>query len=353
MELTTVWFALIAILWIGYFTLEGFDFGVGILLPVLAKDEQEKRVLYNTIGPLWDGNEVWVLTAGGATFAAFPEWYATLFSGFFLPLLLILVALIVRNLAFDYRGKKDSAVWRANWDKAAIVGSFLPALLWGVAFANIVAGVPMKANPGGHGALFDGNLFTLLNPFGLLGGLVTLSLFTTHGAMFVALKTDGEIRHRARALSVKLGLVTAVLAVIFLVWTVAKDGWNLMPIVLFALAAVALLAAIFMATKGREGWAFIGTFATIALAVAGLFWVLFPAVMPASNDAALSLMAAHDPATGVSAASSQYTLTVMTWVAVIFTPIVLIYQAWTYWVFRKRIATHHIPAVDVPEGLSV
>ncbi len=351
MELTTVWFALIAILWIGYFTLEGFDFGVGMLLPVLAKDEQEKRVLYNTIGPLWDGNEVWVLTAGGATFAAFPEWYATLFSGFFLPLLLILVALIVRNLAFDYRGKKDDDSWRANWDKAAIIGSFLPALLWGVAFANIVAGVPMTKNPAG-GVLFDGTLFTLLNPFGLLGGLVTLTLFATHGAMFVALKTDGEIRHRARALSVKLGLVAAVLAVVFLVWTLIKSGWEIPALVLFALAAVSLLAAIFMATKGREGWAFVGTFVTIALAVAGLFWVLFPAVMPASNDAALSLMAAHDPGTGISAASSQYTLTVMTWVAVIFTPIVLIYQGWTYWVFRKRIATHHIPAVDVPESVS-
>lgn len=339
MELTTIWFALIAILWIGYFTLEGFDFGVGMLLPVLGKDEQEKRVLYNTIGPLWDGNEVWVLTAGGATFAAFPEWYATLFSGFFLPLLLILVALIIRNLAFDYRGKKDSDSWRANWDKAAIVGSFLPALLWGVAFANIVAGVPMRANPSGFGVLFDGTLFTLLNPFGLLGGLVTLTLFATHGAMFVALKTDGAIRVRARELSVKLGLVAAVLAVIFLVWTLIKSGWELPALVLFALAAVSLLGAIFMATKGREGWAFVGTFLTIALAVAGLFVVLFPAVMPASNDPALSLMTGHNPAVGISAASTTYTLTVMTWVAVIFTPIVLIYQGWTYWVFRKRIAT--------------
>lgn len=352
MELTTIWFALIAILWIGYFTLEGFDFGVGMLLPVLGKDEQEKRVLYNTIGPLWDGNEVWVLTAGGATFAAFPEWYATLFSGFFLPLLLILVALIIRNLAFDYRGKKDSDSWRANWDKAAIVGSFLPALLWGVAFANIVAGVPMRANPSGFGVLFDGTLFTLLNPFGLLGGLVTLTLFATHGAMFVALKTDGAIRVRARELSVKLGLVAAVLAVIFLVWTLIKSGWELPALVLFALAAVSLLGAIFMATKGREGWAFVGTFLTIALAVAGLFVVLFPAVMPASNDPALSLMAGHNPAVGISAASTTYTLTVMTWVAVIFTPIVLIYQGWTYWVFRKRIATHHIPDVDVPASVS-
>ena len=205
MELTTVWFGLIAILWIGYFTLEGFDFGVGMLLPVLPRDEKEKRVMYNTIGPVWDGNEVWVLVAGGATFAAFPEWYATLFSGFYLPLLLILAALIVRNLAFDYRGKKDDDTWRRNWDYAAIFGSYLPAVLWGVAFANIVAGVPIDENKE-----FTGNLFTLLNPYGLLGGLVTMTLFLTHGAMFLALKTDGDIRHRARALSVKLGLVAAV-----------------------------------------------------------------------------------------------------------------------------------------------
>jgi cytochrome bd ubiquinol oxidase subunit II len=331
MELSTVWFILIAVLWIGYFTLEGFDFGVGMLLPVLAKDEKEKRVMYNTIGPVWDGNEVWVLTAGGATFAAFPEWYATLFSGFYLPLLLILVALIVRNLAFDYRGKRDDDTWRKNWDMAAIFGSYLPALLWGVAFANIVAGVPIDADKE-----FTGNLFTLLNPFGLLGGLVTLTLFLTHGAMFVALKTDGDIRHRARALSVKLGLVTAVLAVVFLLWTEVKAKWEVMPLVLFLLAAVALLAAIFMAFKGREGWAFIGTFVTIALAVAGLFWVLFPNVMPSTTDAAFSL-------TTTNASATDYTLKVMTIVACIFTPIVLVYQAWTYWVFRKRVTTAHIP----------
>ena len=331
MELTTVWFILIAVLWIGYFTLEGFDFGVGMLLPILAKDEKERRVMYNTIGPVWDGNEVWVLVAGGATFAAFPEWYATLFSGFYLPLLLILVALIVRNLAFDYRGKRDNASWRARWDAAAIFGSYLPALLWGVAFANIVAGVPIDADKE-----FTGNLFTLLNPFGLLGGLVTLTLFLTHGAMFIALKTDGDIRHRARALSIKLGFVTAVLAVIFMVWTLVKADFEAMAVVFFALAAVSLLAALFAALKGREGWAFIGTFVTIATAVAGLFWVLFPNVMPSTTDAAFSL-------TTTNASATAYTLKVMTIVAVIFTPIVLAYQAWTYWIFRKRIATQHIP----------
>jgi cytochrome d ubiquinol oxidase subunit II len=333
MELTTVWFTLIAVLWIGYFTLEGFDFGVGMLLPVLAKDDTERRVLYNTVGPVWDGNEVWVLVAGGATFAAFPEWYATLFSGFYLPLLLILLALIVRNLAFEYRAKKDDDTWRRNWDLSLTIGSFVPALLWGVAFANIVAGVPIDRHKE-----FTGNLFTLLNPFGLLGGIVTLLLFATHGAMFIALKTDGEIRQRARALSVQVGLAAAVAAVVFLVWTQAKTG-SASSGVAFVLAALALVSGIFAAWKGREGWAFIGTFVTIALAVAGLFLALFPNVMPSTTSDAFSL-------TTTSASATHYTLTVMTWVAVIFTPVVLVYQGWTYWVFRKRLATHHIPVAQ-------
>jgi cytochrome bd ubiquinol oxidase subunit II len=335
MELTTVWFGLIAVLWIGYFCLEGFDFGVGMLLPVLARNDTERRVMYNSVGPVWDGNEVWVLVAGGATFAAFPEWYATLFSGFYLPLLLILVGLIVRGLAFEYRAKRDNDQWRARWDLALIVGSVIPALLWGVAFANIVAGVPIDADKE-----FTGNLFTLLNPFGLLGGLVTLTLFATHGALFVALKTDGDIRHRARDLAVRIGAVAAVLAVVFLVWTQIKTGTPVTA-VLFVLAALALVGGLVAARAGMEGWAFLGTFVTIALAVAGLFVGLFPDVMPSSTDAAWSL-------TTTNASATPYTLGVMTWVAAIFTPIVLLYQGWTYWVFRKRIAVHHIPTASTP-----
>ena len=334
MELTTVWFILIAVLWIGYFTLEGFDFGVGMLLPVLARDDTERRVMINTIGPVWDGNEVWVLVAGGATFAAFPEWYATLFSGFYLPLLLILVALIVRGLAFEYRHKRDEAHWTARWDLALIVGSFVPAVLWGVAFANIVHGVPIDADKE-----FTGTLFTLLNPFGLLGGLVTLTLFLTHGAMFVALKTTGEIRLRARELSVRLGAVAAVVAVVFLVWAQIDTG-SLGSAVLFVLAAAALVAGTNLAHLGREGWAFVGTFATIALAVAGLFVALFPDVMSTTLADGVSL-------TTTNASATAYTLKVMTWVAVIFTPIVLGYQSWTYWVFRRRIGTHHIPTAEL------
>jgi len=334
LELTTIWFCLIALLWMGYFVLEGFDFGVGMLLPWLAKDDRERRVLINTIGPVWDGNEVWLLTAGGATFAAFPEWYATLFSGFYLPLFLILIALIVRGVAFEYRHQRPGATWKGWWDRAVIVGSYVPALLWGVAFANIVAGVPIDAEKE-----FTGSLLTLLNPLGLLGGLVTLSLFWTHGAMFVALKTDGEIRHRARALAVRSGVVAAVLAVAFLLWIQVETG-SLGSAVLFAVAAACLVAGIAAAAVGREGWAFTGTFVTLALAVAGLFVALFPDVMPSTTDPAYSL-------TVTNAAATEYTLKLMTVIALVFTPIVLIYQAWTYWIFRKRISTHHIPEAEL------
>ncbi|MEO9325245.1 cytochrome d ubiquinol oxidase subunit II [Nocardioides sp. C4-1] len=334
MELTTVWFAVIAFLWVGYFALEGFDFGVGMLMPVLARDDRERRVMINTIGPVWDGNEVWVLVAGGATFAAFPEWYASLFSGFYLPLLLILLALIVRGLAFEYRHQRPDASWQAWWDRAIIVGSFVPAVLWGVAFANLARGVPMDADHEVTASLLD-----LLNPFALLGGAVTLLLFLTHGAMFTALKTDGEIRHRARALAVRFGIAAAVAAVAFLVWAQAITGTPVSAVV-FAAAAVALLLAVAAASRGREGWAFAGTFVTIALAVAGLFVAMFPDVLPSTTDAAYSL-------TTTNAAATPYTLQIMTWVAAVFTPLVIGYQAWSYWVFRKRIAVHHIPTDEL------
>lgn len=330
MELTTVWFILIAVLWIGYFTLEGFDFGVGMLLPVLARNDTERRVMINTIGPVWDGNEVWLLVAGGATFAAFPEWYATLFSGFYLPLLLILLALIVRGVAFEYRAKRDDDRWRAGWDWSIIIGSFVPALLWGVAFANILRGVPIDAD-----LEYVGGFFNLLNPYALLGGLTTLGLFLTHGALFIALKTDGEIRHRARALAIPSVVVTAVLAVAFLAWTQQQTG-TAGSAIAFVLAAVGLVSAGLWARAGREGWAFLGTFLAIGFAVGGLFLALFPDVMPTTLSDGTGL-------TTTNAAATSYTLKIMTWVAVVFTPIVLLYQSWTYWVFRKRIAVHHIP----------
>lgn len=352
MDLAVVWFILIAVLWIGYFCLEGFDFGVGMLLPFLGKGrdaedtERRKRVMLGAIGPHWDGNEVWLLTAGGATFAAFREWYATLFDGFYLALLLILVALIVRNLGFEYRGKGETAGWRANWDKIIVFGSFLPALLWGVAFANIVGGTPLRinANELGRSVEFAGNLFTLLNPHALVGGLTTLFLFLTHGAIFIALKTDGDIRHDARALAGKLGLVAAVLAVVFLTWTNMITGNKIAAWVFTLLAAVALVAGLVANKAGREGYAFLGTFLATAFAVGSLFLMLFPHVMPSTLDPSATLTTLRD-GSAFYAANGDVTLQIMTVVALIFTPIVIAYQAWTYWVFRRRLSTKHIPDV--------
>ncbi|MEV7281861.1 cytochrome d ubiquinol oxidase subunit II [Streptomyces sp. NPDC093111] len=329
MELHDVWFVLIAVLWIGYFFLEGFDFGIGVLTKLLARDRTEKRVLINTIGPVWDGNEVWLLTAGGATFAAFPEWYATLFSGFYLPLLIILLCLIVRGVAFEYRAKRSEEKWQRNWEQAIFWTSLVPAFLWGVAFGNIVRGVKIDREMEYVGTFWD-----LLNPYALLGGLVTLTLFTFHGAVFASLKTLGDIRTRARALALKLGLVTAVLALVFLIWTQVDngDGWSLLALVI---AAVCLVGAIGAIKIGREGWSFALSGVTIAAAVAMLFLALFPNVMPSSLDPAWSL-------TVTNASSSPYTLKIMTWCAAIATPLVLLYQSWTYWVFRKRIGTQNI-----------
>jgi cytochrome d ubiquinol oxidase subunit II len=315
---------LIAVLWCGYFVLEGFDFGVGVLLPVLGRDDTERRVLINTIGPVWDGNEVWLLVAGGATFAAFPQWYATLFSGFYLPLFLVLVALIVRGVAFEFRGKRTGARWRRGWDTAITAGSLIPAVLWGVAFADIVRGVPID----GHHE-YAGGILNLLNPYALLGGLTTLALFTAHGALFLALKTTGGIRDRARRTALATGAAAAGLAVAFLVWTQVLRGGPA-SLALSAVAAAALVAGLAAAWSGREGWAFTGTAVTVVATVAALFTALFPDVMPSSLSPAWSL-------TTTNAASTPYTLTIMTVVAVVFTPLVLLYQAWTYRVFRQRI----------------
>ena len=351
MDLPTFWFILIGVLWIGFLTLEGFDFGVGMLLPVLGKEgglngspdvtsdeaEKRRRVLLTTIGPHWDGNEVWLLTAGGATFAAFPHWYATMFSAFYLPLLLVLVALIVRNMGFEYRHKRDNAQWRRNWDLAIIGGSFLAPLLVGVALTNVVRGLPLElpegAAPGA--SEFTGSLLTLLNPMSLLGGLVIVALSLTHGAFFTALKTTGSIRDEARSFATLAGLVTAVLAVVLLLWLGLTQGsvWSWLTTVL---AAVALLTGIWWNVRGAEGKAFTATAVTIAAAVTTYFIVLFPNVMPSTLNPEWSL-------TIENAASSPLTLKIMTGAALVFTPIVLGYTVWTYWVFRKRLSTAHIP----------
>ena len=330
MSLPDVWFVIIAVLWTGYFFLEGFDFGVGVLTKLLARDERERRVLINTIGPVWDGNEVWLLTAGGATFAAFPDWYATLFSGFYFPLLAILVCLILRVVAFEYRAKRDSESWKRRWEHTIFWTSLLPAFLWGVAFANIVHGVPINAEKN-----FTGTVLTLLNPYALLGGLTTLALFTFHGSVFTSLKTVGDIRGRARTTATWTGLVTAGLALAFLILTQVHSGdsWSLAATVV---AVVFLLAAIGLIVRGREGWSFLCSGVTVVAVVAMLFLSLFPDVMPSTTDPAYSLTVSN-------AASAHYSLTIMTWVAGIATPVVLLYQSWTYWVFRRRIGVQHIP----------
>ncbi|MDL5202583.1 cytochrome d ubiquinol oxidase subunit II [Streptomyces sp. ALI-76-A] len=332
MELHDVWFVLIAVLWTGYFFLEGFDFGVGVLTKVLARNRPERRVLINTIGPVWDGNEVWLLTAAGSTFAAFPEWYATLFSGFYLPLLVILVCLIVRGVAFEYRVKRSEENWQRNWEHAIFWTSLISAFLWGVVFGNLVRGVKIDRN-------FDyvGGFWDLFSPYALLGGLVTLTLFTFHGAVFTALKTVGDIRERARKLASGLGLVTAALALLFLLWT-QVDGGDGKSLVALVVAVAALVTALVANRAGREGWSFALSGVTIVATVAMLFLTLFPNVMPSSLDADWNL-------TVTNASSSPYTLKIMTWCAAIATPVVLVYQGWTYWVFRKRIGTQHL-AVD-------
>ena len=336
MSFQTTWFLLIAVLWVGYFILEGFDFGVGMLQRFVSRNEADRRAVLTTLGPVWDGNEVWLLVAGGATFAAFPEWYATLFSGFYLPLFLILVSLIVRGVAFEYRSKYGKAQWRQRWDLAIFITSAIPALLWGVAFANIVRGVPIERAESGS-LEYVGGFFNLLNPYALLGGVVTLTVFLTHGAVFLSLKTTGTIRDRSHEIAKVSGLVAAVGAVTFLVWT------NLMlpemnAVVLGLSIAVALLwvAGIFANLKRREGWAFIFSAATIATFVSTLFFALYPRVMPSSLGSQFDL-------TITNASSTDYTLKVMTFVAVIMTPLVLVYQGWTYWVFRKRVSASQIP----------
>ena len=336
MTFETTWFLLIAVLWIGYFILEGFDFGVGILLPFVSRNEADRRAVLTTLGPVWDGNEVWLLVAGGATFAAFPEWYATLFSGFYLPLFLILVSLIVRGVAFEYRSKYGKAQWRQRWDVAIVISSFLPALLWGVAFANIVRGVPLERSADGY-IEYVGGFFNLLNPYALLGGVVTLFVFLTHGAIFLSLKTAGGIRDRAHELAIKLGLVAAVAAVAFLTWTnLMLPEFDGVVLTLSTGVALAWVAGLYATLRRREGWAFIFSASAILLFVSDLFFALYPRVMPSSLGEQFDL-------TINNASSTPYTLKVMTVVAVVMTPLVLLYQGWTYWVFRKRISASQIP----------
>ena len=333
--LEVFWFIVIAILWAGYAVLEGFDFGIGIMLPILGRDDLDRRVLINTIGPVWDGNEVWLLTAGGATFAAFPNWYATLFSGFYLPLFLILAALIFRGVAFEFRGKRPEPAWHAAWDNAIFWGSLIPSILWGVAFANVLRGVPI-----GPHFTYLGSFFNLLNPYGLLGGVTTLLLFSLHGAVFASLKTTDDLQARASrtARVIAPGATAAIVA--FLSWTYvnahnAHDAGLVPPFVpILAIASIAVVG--WLLREKLDGWAFVATAVGLICLIATIFLNLYPRVMVSS------ISPKYDLTIGNSA-SAPYTLKVMTIVALIFTPLVLVYQGWSYWVFRARVSRPAAP----------
>jgi cytochrome d ubiquinol oxidase subunit II len=339
--LNTTWFALIGLLWTGYFFLEGFDFGVSIVAPFISRDETDKRICLNAIGPVWDGNEVWLIVAGGATFAAFPLWYARLFSGFYLALFLILIALIARGVSFEFRGKDDRPQWKTAWDAANFLGSLIPAIVWGVAFTDIVHGVPLAT-----GGRYFGGLLGLLHPIAIVGGLVSLAVFVAHGSLFLSLKTTGELAERARRVAFRASGAAVVLLTILTAWigTSNRPAVNgalagTIPLVLALVALVGLLAATILAVRNRPGLAFAATGAAIVVIMGAVFARMFPLVLPASNVAANSL-------TIGASASKHNTLVVMTIVAAIFTPVVLAYQGWTYWVFRQRITRPANSLVD-------
>lgn len=338
MSVNELWFLLIAVLWAGYFMLEGFDFGVGILLRPIGRTEPGRRVLINTIGPVWDGNEVWVITAAGAMFAAFPQWYATMFSGGYLPMMAILVCLIVRGVAFEYRAKGTTARWRRNWDVAISICSLLPAVLWGVLFGALVHGLPLRAD---HE--YAGGIGGLLSPFGLLTGLLTLAMFTFHGAVFLSLKTALQVRERARRLAMPMGTIATVGYLVVVIWMQQIRGGiddlqlGAVSLTVGLAGAAAMAAAVWLSVIGRDGWAFLASAVAVVALVAAIFTALFPLVVPSTADP-LGTLDIHN------AASSSYTLTVMSWIGLALLPFVVGYQAWSYWVFRRRISTRQIPA---------
>jgi cytochrome d ubiquinol oxidase subunit II len=412
-NLQLLWFVLVGVLFAGYLILEGFDFGVGMLLPFLGKNDTEKRVMINTIGPVWDGNEVWLITAGGALFAAFPFWYATLFSTFYLPLFLILLALIMRGVAFEYRGKRESKAWKSTWDGAIFLGSLLPSVLWGVAFGNLIRGVdsdvlisstangadilnavPVDDKPEGLGVLVGGQwievvgvnlsaetlvnnapiavLLSALNPFSLLMGVVTLLLFLTHGAIYLGLKTTGDLQERSKKLAFTLSVPLLLAGAIWAVWYQLSYGkaWTW---AIVAIAAAGLIGITLLTRAGKEGLSFILSSVVAIGAVIMTFGAMYPNVIPvhlanATRESIVNYVVSLNPteltdgvtalttsaANGadvsalvntsiVTASSSDATLKLMTLVAVIFVPIVLAYSVWTYWTFRIRISPESIP----------
>jgi cytochrome d ubiquinol oxidase subunit II len=335
--LQQLWFFLIAALFLGFLVLEGFDFGVGMLMAPLGatgegEPENRRRAVLNTIGPVWDGNEVWLITAGAAMFAAFPNWYATLFSALYLPLLAILFGMILRIVGIEWRGKIDDPTWRARADAGIALGSWLPAILWGVAFAILLRGLPIDAEHRVHLSIGD-----VLNPYTLLGGLATASLFAFYGAVFIALKTAGPVRDDAFRFARVLSLPAIVLAGGFGLWTQLAHGkpWTWLPL---GVAVVALLIAVaLMWTRRSEGLAFVSTVIVIAAVAVLVFDSMYPNLLPSTLNPQWSV-------TIYNGSSTAYTLKIMSWASLTLLPLVMIYQGWTYWVFRRRITADAIPA---------
>ncbi|HVB43110.1 MAG TPA: cytochrome d ubiquinol oxidase subunit II [Streptosporangiaceae bacterium] len=326
MTLVSFWFLLIAVVWTGFFVLEGFDFGVGMLHGVVGRDEPGRRAAINTIGPLWDGNEVWLIVAGAAMFAAFPGWYATMFSGFYIALVLLLAALIVRGISFEYRGKRDQPRWLRTWSGLMIGGSLLAPLLIGVALGDLLHGLPINGSQE-----YTGSFWTLLQPYGIFTGITLVAVCVTHGATFLALKTSGAVRGRGTALAHRSAPVTAVVVLAFALWTHAIAGKGLLINPVEIIAVLAVFAAAWLAQEDRDGWAFAATTVAMATTVLSIFSELYPKVMVSSTRPAFSLTI-HNTASG------SYTLKVMAIVVAIFLPVVLVYTAWTYYVFRRRLS---------------
>jgi cytochrome bd ubiquinol oxidase subunit II len=322
----TFWFVVIAILWTGFFILEGFDFGVGMLHSAVGRDDAERRAAINTIGPLWDGNEVWLIVAAAAMFAAFPGWYATMFSGMYLALALLLAALIIRGVAFEYRGKRDAADWRRTWDVALTVGSVLAPLLIGIALGDLLHGLPINSSQN-----FTGSFWDLFQPYALWTGITLVLVCALHGATFLCLKTTGEMHERSRVLARRIAPFTGAFVIGFIIWTHVTASTTFFLNVIELLAILAVIAAVWLVYARRDGFAFTATAVTIAACILSIFVDLYPNVMVSSTNPAYNL-------TVHNTASSPYSLKAMTIVVVVFLPLVLLYQAWTYYVFRKRVS---------------
>lgn len=336
MTLGDLWFIVDVLFWVGFFVLDGFDLGVGMLHAFVGRDDGERRVLVNSIGPVWDGNEVWLIVAGAVIFASFPSWYATMFSTFYLALVVLLLALIVRGVAFEYQRKVDDERWRSAWKWGLTIGSALIPLLVGVALGDLLHGLPINAH---HE--YTGNFFGLLTPFGLWSGVTMLVLSLLMGGTYLTLKTTGELHARVQRVTVTIGVAAIVVTFGFMTWIHVGLGSGFVPKPIEALAFMAVIAAAWLAWAKAEGWAFVASAVGIGGTVASIFWELYPRVMVSSTNAAYNL-------TVHNTASPPYTLKVMTVVAVIFFPIVLVYQAWGYHVFRQRLSVPRVSGTESP-----